>query len=87
MTTTLRWLVSPTSTEAHIEAFKLKLATDVTANTGQPLATNTIRQRLRLLKVFFDRIIEWDLDDAPRRNPIIHGDVPPETGAVTQVPR
>jgi len=62
---------------AHIEAFKLKLANDVTANTGQPLATNTIRQRLRLLKVFFDRIIEWDLDDAPRRNPIIHGDVPP----------
>jgi len=62
---------------AHIEAFKLKLANDVTSNTGQPLATNTIRQRLRLLKVFFDRIIEWDLEDAPRRNPIIHGDVPP----------
>jgi integrase len=62
---------------AHIEAFKLKLANDVTFTTGQPLATNTIRQRLRLLKVFFDRIIEWDLDDAPRRNPIIHGDVPP----------
>jgi len=62
---------------AHIEEFKLKLGNDVTANTGQPLATNTIRGRLRLLKVFFDRIIEWDLDDAPRRNPIIHGDVPP----------
>jgi len=62
---------------AHIEAFKLKLGNDVAANSGQPLATNTIRQRLRLLKVFFDRIIEWDLDDAPRRNPIIHGDVPP----------
>jgi site-specific recombinase XerD len=30
-----------------------------------------------LLKVFFDRIIEWDYQDAPRRNPIIHGDVPP----------
>jgi integrase len=62
---------------SHIEAFKLKLGNDVTATTGLPLATNTIRQRLRLLKVFFDRIIEWDLDDAPRRNPIIHGDVPP----------
>jgi integrase len=62
---------------AHIEAFKIKLANDVTFTTGQPLATNTIRQRLRLLKVFFDRVIEWDLDDAPRRNPIIHGDVPP----------
>ena len=62
---------------SHIEAFKLKLGNDVTATTGLPLATNTIRQRLRMLKVFFDRIIEWDLDDAPRRNPIIHGDVPP----------
>ncbi len=61
----------------HVEAFKLKCATDINALTGQPLATNTIRQRLRLLKVFFDRIIEWDFDDAPRRNPIIHGDVPP----------
>ncbi len=61
----------------HIEAFKLKLATDINTRTGKPLATNTIRQQLRLLKVFFDRIIEWDFDDAPRRNPIIHGDVPP----------
>jgi integrase len=61
----------------HIEAFKLKLAADTNSRTGRPLATNTIRQRLRLLKVFFDRIIDWDLDDAPRRNPIIHGDVPP----------
>ena len=61
----------------HIEAFKIHLATAVNSKTGQPLATNTIRQRLRLMKVFFDRIIEWDYDDAPRRNPIIHGDVPP----------
>jgi integrase len=62
----------------HIEAFKLKLATDVHTKTGEPLATNTIRGRLQLLKVFFDRIIAWDLDDAPRRNPIIHGDIPPQ---------
>jgi len=61
----------------HIEAFKLKCITDVHFATGKPLATNTIRQRLRLLKVFFDRIIDWEFDDAPGRNPIIHGDVPP----------
>jgi integrase len=61
----------------HIEAFKLHCVTEISDQTGRPLATNTIRQRLRLLKVFFDRIIEWDFDDAPRRNPIIHGDVPP----------
>ena len=62
----------------HIEAFKLKLATDVHTKTGDPLAINTIRGRLQLLKVFFDRIVEWDLDDAPNRNPIIHGDIPPQ---------
>jgi len=32
----------------HIEAFKIKCITDVHFLTGQPLATNTIRQRLRL---------------------------------------
>jgi integrase len=62
---------------SHIEAFKLKCITDVHHATGQPLATNTIRQRLRITKVFFDRIIDWEFDDAPARNPIIHGDVPP----------
>lgn len=62
---------------SHVEAFKLKCITDVHFATGQPLATNTIRQRLRLMKVFFDRIIDWEFDDAPARNPIIHGDVPP----------
>ncbi len=62
---------------SHIEAFKLKCVTDVHFATGQPLATNTVRQRLRLMKVFFDRIIDWEFDDAPGRNPIIHGDVPP----------
>jgi integrase len=62
---------------SHIEAFKIKCITDVHFATGQPLAPNTIRQRLRLMKVFFDRIIDWEFDDAPRRNPIIHGDVPP----------
>ena len=61
---------------SHIEAFKIHCHTTVTP-AGKPLATNSIRQRLRLLKVFFDRIIEWDWADAPARNPIIHGDVPP----------
>ena len=62
---------------SHVEAFKLKCITDVHFRTGEPLAPNTIRQRLRHLKVFFDRIIDWEFNDAPRRNPIIRGDVPP----------
>ena len=61
----------------HVEAYKLHCHGLVSERTGRPLATNSIRQRLRLLKVFFDRIIEWNWDDVPARNPIIHGDVPP----------
>lgn len=62
---------------SHIEAFKIKSITDTHHTTGEPLATNTIRTRLRHIKVFFDRIIDWEFDDAPARNPVIRGDVPP----------
>ena len=41
------------------------------------MAKNTQRQRLRMIRVFFERLIEWDWPDAPRRNPILHGDIPP----------
>jgi len=61
----------------HVEAFKLKLGNEISPKTKRLLATNTRRQRLRMLKVFFDRIIDWDYHDAPARNPIIYGDVPP----------
>ena len=60
-----------------VEEYKLHLGGLVSATTGKPLAANTIRQRLRLLKVFFDRIIEWDWPQAPRRNPLLLGDMPP----------
>ena len=59
---------------AEIEAFKLHLA----ARPGR-LATvtaNTLRQRLGTLRTFFDRIGEWDWDDAPRRTPIYSVDLP-----------
>ncbi len=59
-----------------IEDYKLHLAA-ATTPTGKPYATNTIRTRLRLVKIFFDRIIEWDWPEAPRRNPILLGDIPP----------
>ena len=44
---------------------------------GDGLSANTQRQRLRMLRVFFERIIEWDWTDAPSRNPIIGRDIPP----------
>jgi len=58
----------------EIEAFKLHLA----ARPGRlaTVSANTLRQRLGTLRTFFDRIGEWDWDDAPRRTPIYSIDLP-----------
>jgi len=60
---------------AHVEGFKLFFIAHITA-AGKPPARNTIRQRFGMLRSFFDRIIEWDWDDAPMRIPIFSVDVP-----------
>jgi integrase len=60
---------------AEIEGFKRAVAQRRTA-TGKPLSTNTIRSRLGTLCTFFDRIIEWNWDDAPARTPIYTNDLP-----------
>lgn len=59
---------------AHIEDYKLALA----ARQGWKgsLTTTTIRHNLGMIRTFFERIIDWDWDDAPRRVPIFAGDVP-----------
>jgi integrase len=59
----------------HVEAFKLFFVARLTA-AGKLPARNTIRQRFGMLRSFFDRIIEWDWDDAPQRIPIFSVDVP-----------
>jgi site-specific recombinase XerD len=59
-----------------IEQFKLWLAAGP-GTKGGTLTANTQRQRLRMLRMFFERIIEWDWDDVPARNPIIGQDIPP----------
>ena len=59
----------------HVEGFKLFFVAHLTA-IGRPPARNTIRQRFGILRTFFDRIIEWDWDDAPMRIPIFTVDVP-----------
>jgi site-specific recombinase XerD len=58
----------------HIESFKLSLA----ARPGRrgPVSTETIRNRLGMLRSFFERIIDWDDPDAPRRVPVLAGDMP-----------
>ena len=60
---------------ADIEDYKRWLAAQPGSN-GKPLAANTRRQRLHTLRMFFDRLIEWDWPDTPGRNPVIAGDIP-----------
>jgi integrase len=63
---------------AHIEDYRVWLA----AQPGQKnrlLAKNTQRHRLRMIRIFLERLIEWDWPDAPGRNPILHGDIPPRS--------
>jgi integrase/recombinase XerD len=58
-----------------IEEFKLWLSARAGRSKGS-LSANTHRQRLRTLRAFFERIIEWDWPDAPVRNPILNGEIP-----------
>jgi site-specific recombinase XerD len=57
------------------EDYKVWLAAQPGHN-GQGLSVNSRRQRLGMVRAFFERIIEWDWPDAPARNPLILGDLP-----------
>jgi site-specific recombinase XerD len=77
-----RWLLASTSIESvteirrdDVEDFKIWLSSQ--DGIKGALSANTYGQRLRMLRVFFERIIEWDWPDAPPRNPVISGDIPP----------
>jgi site-specific recombinase XerD len=77
-----RWLLTNTPvvsvggvTRDVIEDFKVYLA-GRPGMRGGSLSENTQRQRLRTLRVFFERIIEWDWADTPPRNPILNWDLP-----------
>lgn len=67
-----------------IEDFKVWLA----ARPGKKgaLSANSHRQRLRTLRAFFERIIEWDWPDAPPRNPVLGGDIPPKPEPLPKFP-
>jgi site-specific recombinase XerD len=76
-----RWILASTGIEAvaqirrdDIEDFKVWLARQ--PGTKGTLSAETRRQRLRTLRAFFERIIEWDWPDAPPRNPVLGGDIP-----------
>jgi integrase len=59
----------------HIEDFKRWLLKR-RGRTGKPLATMTIRHRLSTVRTFFERIMEWDYDDAPARLFVYVSDLP-----------
>jgi len=76
-----RWILASTGIEAvaeirrdDIEDYKVWLSRQ--PGTKGMLSANTHRQRLRTLRAFFERIIEWDWPDAPPRNPVLGGDIP-----------
>jgi integrase len=63
-------------TRVHIESFKPWLVARP-GRKGQPqLTPTTIGMRISHLRGFFSRIIEWDYEDQPRRNPVLGGDTP-----------
>jgi integrase len=59
----------------HIEAYKTTLTTP-RAPDGRSLKNNTVRMRLGMLRLFFERIIEWGWDDSPARCPVFQSDLP-----------
>jgi site-specific recombinase XerD len=59
----------------HLEDYKRWLA-DRPGKKTPKLTTTTIRHNLGLLRTFFERIIDWDYDDAPAKVPIFPGDFP-----------
>jgi integrase len=60
----------------HIEGFKTAMnARPGYRGAGAPAKT-TVGMRISHLRGFFDRIIEWEYDDAPARSPVFAGDMP-----------
>ena len=61
----------------HIESYKVALAARPgRAGDNKTVSPQTIRHNLGMLRTFFERIIDWDYPDAPRRVPIFTGDLP-----------
>ena len=59
----------------HIEGFKIWLANQPVGR-GKTMSARTVKHRLGMLRVFFERIIEWGWTDAPKTCPILSIDMP-----------
>jgi site-specific recombinase XerD len=77
-----RWMTEEAGLQAvgevrrdHVEDFKVWLAARP-RGAGRVITKETHRQRIRTVRSFFERIIEWDWPEAPPRNPVIAMDIP-----------
>jgi site-specific recombinase XerD len=59
----------------HIESYKLALVARP-GKRANKLSPQTVRHNLGMARTFFERIIDWDCPHAPRRVPILAGDLP-----------
>jgi site-specific recombinase XerD len=76
-----RWLITDAGLDSvgavrrdDVEDYKVWLASQ--PGMHGRLSAETHRQRMRTVRQFFERIIEWDWPGAPARNPVIAGDIP-----------
>ena len=77
-----RWMITKAGLAAvgdirrdDIEDYKVWLAAQPRGG-GRTITAETHRQRMRTIRQFFERIIEWDWPGTPARNPVIAGDIP-----------
>jgi hypothetical protein len=87
-----RWMITGAGLDSiaavrrdDIEDYKVWLAAQPRAG-GQAITAETHRQRMRTVRAFFERIIEWDWPDAPPRNPVIAGDIPKKPEPLPKFP-
>ena len=59
----------------HLEGYRSWLSRKV-LDSGKTISPRTVRHRLGMLRNFFERLIEWEWDDAPRSALIVVTDLP-----------
>ena len=87
-----RWMITEAGLAAvgdirrdDIEDYKVWLAAQPRGG-GRAITKETHRQRMRTVRQFFERIIEWDWPDAPPRNPVIAWDIPKKPEPLPKFP-
>ncbi|MFN2505680.1 MAG: tyrosine-type recombinase/integrase [Acidimicrobiales bacterium] len=60
----------------HVEAYRLWLAKRPAQGHSRPVARKTQAKRLAILRHFFERLVEWESDDAPTGRLVTDADTP-----------